>query len=146
MEFIRTINQQVTDFDVVISTPSMATGVSIEVEHFDKVYGLFTGVLSDGDIAQALARVRPQIPRVVWCANHGKNFSRVSRSEYPVRVKQAIQTQWDRENPADSHQPQTGYQSDCGGGIQLAGQSSPDPLVSDCGPHQPGRCGIYGSI
>ncbi len=97
VEFIRNINQQVTDFDVVISTPSMATGVSIEVEHFDKVYGLFTGVLPDGDIAQALARVRPAIPRVVWCATHGKNFSKVCRSEYPIPVKQAIQTQWDRE-------------------------------------------------
>ncbi|MEM9006082.1 MAG: plasmid replication protein, CyRepA1 family [Cyanobacteria bacterium P01_F01_bin.86] len=97
VEFIRNINQQVTDFDVVISTPSMATGVSIEVEHFDKVYGLFTGVLPDGDIAQALARVRPAIPRVVWCVSHGKNFSKVSRSEYPIPVKQAVQTQWDRE-------------------------------------------------
>jgi hypothetical protein len=97
VEFIRHINQHVTDYDVVIATPSLATGVSIEVEHFDLVYGLFTGVLPDSDIAQALARVRAAIPRVVWCPDVGKNFSRVSRSAYPVQVKQAIQTQWDRE-------------------------------------------------
>jgi len=68
----------------------MATGVSIEVEHFDKVYGLFYGTVTDADAAQALSRVRANIPRVVWCATVGKNFSKVSKSESPFQLKQAL--------------------------------------------------------
>ncbi|MEM8716148.1 MAG: plasmid replication protein, CyRepA1 family [Cyanobacteria bacterium P01_G01_bin.4] len=97
VEFIRNVNEDVLDYDIVISTPSMATGVSIEVEHFDCVFGLFNGVLSDSDIAQALARVRAPIPRIVWCAQTGKNFSKASKSDYPLRVQQDLLTRWDTE-------------------------------------------------
>ena len=84
---------------MLIATPSMATGVSIEVEHFDKVYGLFTGVLSDGDIAQALARESVP-PSLGWSG--ARSTARTSAEVRPQRVpglkvKQAIQTQWDRE-------------------------------------------------
>jgi hypothetical protein len=75
----------------------MATGVSIEVEHFDKVYGLFYGTVTDADAAQALSRVRDNIPRVVWCATVGKNFSKVSKSESPFQLKQALKTRWEAE-------------------------------------------------
>ncbi|OWY63592.1 hypothetical protein B7486_52245 [cyanobacterium TDX16] len=97
VEFIRNINQRVLDVDTVIATPSMATGVSIEVEHFDKVYGLFYGTVTDADAAQALIRVRANIPRVVWCATVGKNFSKVSKSESPFQLKQALKTRWEAE-------------------------------------------------
>ncbi|OWY63788.1 hypothetical protein B7486_51035 [cyanobacterium TDX16] len=96
-DFIRNINQRVLDVDTVIATPSMATGVSIEVEHFDKVYGLFYGTVTDADAAQALIRVRANIPRVVWCATVGKNFSKVSKSESPFQLKQALKTRWEAE-------------------------------------------------
>lgn len=97
VDFIRNINQRVLDVDTVIATPSMATGVSIEVEHFDKVYGLFYGTITDADAAQALIRVRANIPRVVWCATVGKNFSKVSKSESPFQLKQALKTRWEAE-------------------------------------------------
>ncbi|MGK7912628.1 MAG: plasmid replication protein, CyRepA1 family [Synechococcus sp.] len=97
VEFIRNVNEDVLDYDIVIATPSMATGVSIEVEHFDCVFGLFNGVLSDSDIAQALARVRAPIPRIVWCASTGKNFNKASKSDYPLRVQQDLLTRWDTE-------------------------------------------------
>ncbi|MEL7476801.1 MAG: plasmid replication protein, CyRepA1 family, partial [Cyanobacteria bacterium J06555_12] len=97
VEFIRNVNEDVLDYDIVIATPSMATGVSIEVNHFDCVFGLFNGVLSDSDIAQALARVRAPIPRIVWCASTGKNFNKASKSDYPLRVQQDLLTRWDTE-------------------------------------------------
>jgi hypothetical protein len=85
-------NAHITDYQVVIATPSMATGVSIEVEHFDGVYGVFWGASStDADMAQALARVRQPIPRVVWCAKYGRNFSKVSRDTNPLRLKKLLQ-------------------------------------------------------
>ena len=90
-------NQEVPRYSWVLATPSMATGVSIEIEHFDKVYGLFYGVTTDADITQALNRVRAPIPRVVWCAQQGKNFSSLHRSEYPLQIAQALKLQLSRE-------------------------------------------------
>ncbi|MBD2234878.1 plasmid replication protein, CyRepA1 family [Phormidium tenue] len=85
-------NQTITDYPVVIATPSMATGVSIEVQHFDEVHGLFWGASStDADMAQALARVRQPVPRIVWCAKHGRNFSKIGRDTNPMRLRKLLQ-------------------------------------------------------
>ncbi|MEA5573715.1 plasmid replication protein, CyRepA1 family [Calothrix sp. UHCC 0171] len=71
VDFVAEINQKVTDYDVVFVTPSLGTGVSIDVQHFDRVYGIFQGVIPDSEARQALARVRDNVPRVVWCAKRG---------------------------------------------------------------------------
>ncbi|HEY9878156.1 MAG TPA: plasmid replication protein, CyRepA1 family [Leptolyngbyaceae cyanobacterium] len=79
------------NYDVVIATPSMATGVSIEAEHFDVVYGIFWGASStDADMSQALARVRQPVPRVVWCAKHGCNFSHIGRDTSSLQLKKLL--------------------------------------------------------
>lgn len=97
VDFIRNINERIQETDIVIATPSMATGVSIEVERFDKVYGLFYGTVTDADASQALSRVRSSVPRVVWCAKTGKNFSKVSKSVYPKQLKLALKTRLEAE-------------------------------------------------
>lgn len=77
------------EYDAVVSTPSMATGVSIESQGIiHSVYGIFSGVSStDADMSQSLGRVREPVPRVVWCAKRGSSFSRVSRSTNPLELK-----------------------------------------------------------
>jgi len=77
------------EYDIIISTPSLATGVSIESQDaIHKVIGIFQGVSStDADIAQSLIRVRQPVPRVVWCAKQGHNFSKISRSTNPLTLK-----------------------------------------------------------
>jgi hypothetical protein len=57
--------------DVLIYTSSMGVGVSITINYFDIVYGLFHGVVAPKDCRQMLARVRDPIPRVVWCREKG---------------------------------------------------------------------------
>jgi hypothetical protein len=69
--FIAAINQKVTAYDAVFVTPSLGTGISIDVQHFDCVYGIFQGVIPDSEARQALARVRDNVPRIVWCAKRG---------------------------------------------------------------------------
>ena len=85
------------EYDIVICSPSMATGVSIELQ--DKivtVYGIFMGSSStDADMAQALGRVRQPVDRIVWCAERGRNFSQGSRSTNPLELKTHLQ---DRSN------------------------------------------------
>ncbi|MEA5583165.1 plasmid replication protein, CyRepA1 family [Nodularia harveyana UHCC-0300] len=71
VDFVGDINQKIPEYDTVFVTPSLGTGISIDVEHFDRVYGIFQGVIPDTEARQALARVRDNIPRIVWSAKRG---------------------------------------------------------------------------
>lgn len=94
-EFIQTPDAvlQRSEYDIIICSPSVATGVSIEAQGMiQKVYGIFTGTSStDADMAQALGRVREPVNRVVWCAQRGSNFSKVSRSTNALELKDHLQ-------------------------------------------------------
>jgi Domain of unknown function (DUF3854) len=71
VDFVSEINTQAPGYDAVFVTPTLGTGVSIDVKHFDRVYGIFQGVIPDAEVRQALARVRANVPRHVWCAKRG---------------------------------------------------------------------------
>jgi Domain of unknown function (DUF3854)/Origin of replication binding protein len=84
------------DYPVVIATPSLSTGASIESNYFDQVFGLFYGASStDADMAQGLGRVRQPVPRVVWCAEQGMNLSKVSNSTNPMELRTALKHRTD---------------------------------------------------
>ncbi len=71
VDFVAEINTKATEYDAVFVTPTLGTGVSIDVKHFDRVYGIFQGVIPDPEVRQALARVRANVPRHIWCAKRG---------------------------------------------------------------------------
>jgi hypothetical protein len=71
VDFVAEIDDRVSQYDAVFVTPTVGTGVSIDVKHFDRVYGIFQGVIPDAEARQALARVRASVPRHVWCAKRG---------------------------------------------------------------------------
>lgn len=61
------INEIAKNYDIVICSPSLATGVSVDLRsHFTLVCGIFQGACSDNEVRQALARVREAVPRWVW--------------------------------------------------------------------------------
>lgn len=61
------INSLAANYDIVICSPTLATGVSIDLRsHFTVVVGIFQGACSDNEVRQALARVREPVPRWVW--------------------------------------------------------------------------------
>ncbi|MBD1853910.1 DUF3854 domain-containing protein [Cyanobacteria bacterium FACHB-502] len=67
---IEKINEEVTELDCLIYSPSVNTGVSIDVEHFDRVFGVFIGgALAGTDCLQALNRYRPKVEWHVWVGN-----------------------------------------------------------------------------
>lgn len=69
---IENLNEVVTLYDIVIASPSVGTGVSIDVRgHFNAVYAFCKGTTSEPEIRQALARVREPIPRFVWARTSG---------------------------------------------------------------------------
>lgn len=85
------------DYDVIIASPSLATGVSIECTGvITQVFGIFYGSSStDADMAQALSRLREPVPRTLWCARYGRNFSKVSRSTNPLQLKSELKDRTD---------------------------------------------------
>ena len=96
-EFIADINTEVLHYDVLISSPTLNTGVSIEVEHFTKVYGIYEGVLPDSDICQSLIRYRYPVDRVVWCKKRGLNFNRVSNKTFPTAIHNTLKVSHEAE-------------------------------------------------
>ncbi|MEN9870817.1 MAG: hypothetical protein RLZZ171_1805, partial [Cyanobacteriota bacterium] len=55
--------------DVLLASPSLCTGVDIQGDRFDEVYGFFNTVsLSATDCLQSLHRYRKQVPLHIWVA------------------------------------------------------------------------------
>lgn len=88
--FVDNINSEIIKWDVVICSPSIGSGVSIDVKgHFNKVFGIFNGVIPDWEARQALARVREYIPRHVWTKKQG--MGSVYRTARLTDYKQIVQ-------------------------------------------------------
>ena len=71
---IERLNDEVSNYDLVIATPTIETGVSIEVKHFDAVFGIFYGVQTTDSVRQHLSRYRHPVPRYLWASNTGCNW------------------------------------------------------------------------
>ena len=107
------INQVVLDYDVIIASPSITSGVSVDVVgHFAAVFGIFQGVGVGSDALQALARVRETVPRYVWCAEYGvgsvgcgscspKDLIAFSQKETRINI-QLLATVFDMHTQGDS--------------------------------------------
>ena len=67
--FINNISTAVEGVDVLLASPSLCTGVDIQGDRFDEVYGVFNAVsLSATDCLQALHRYRKSVPLHIWVA------------------------------------------------------------------------------
>ncbi len=67
--FIKDITNEVKNIDVLLTSPSLGTGVDIPEYHFDEVFGVFHGVSQTAtECSQQLYRYRPIVPIHVWVA------------------------------------------------------------------------------
>lgn len=67
IEFMTNTSEESKKYDVVICTPTVQTGVSIDNDHFDHVFGIFwNSVGTFQDIDQAMSRVRRVNLHKVW--------------------------------------------------------------------------------
>lgn len=89
-------NKIVINYDLVISSPTIETGVSINVKHFDGVWLISQGVQTTDGVRQFLSRVRPPVPRYVWIKSLGINF--VGNSASTVAGLIASQKRLDKSN------------------------------------------------
>ncbi len=66
------LNEILTQYDLVIASPSLETGVSIDIRgHFSAVWGIFQGVQPVNSVRQMLARVRETVDRHIWVREWG---------------------------------------------------------------------------
>ena len=84
--------------DVLVVSPCMKTGVSIDCEYFDEVWGLFASG-DPMDIVQMLGRVRSNVDRHVWISEY---FSATEQAwtEYGTRKHSELLKRVAQENRA----------------------------------------------
>uniref|UniRef100_B8HZA8 DUF3854 domain-containing protein n=1 Tax=Cyanothece sp. (strain PCC 7425 / ATCC 29141) TaxID=395961 RepID=B8HZA8_CYAP4 len=69
---VERLHTAVRDYDLIIATPTIGTGVDLNVQgHFVAVFGIFQGTTPDAEARQALARVRESVPRYIWARPFG---------------------------------------------------------------------------
>lgn len=85
------LNQVLNDYDVVIASPVLETGISIDIKnHFTSVFGFGTGKQTVNGFCQGLDRLRDDVPRHIWVAkssnervgNGETDYKRLLRSEH----------------------------------------------------------------
>ena len=60
-------------YDIVLASPSIETGISIELKHFTSVWAIAQGIQAENAVRQTLARIRQNVPRHLWCASYSYN-------------------------------------------------------------------------
>ena len=66
---IENINQVVINYQVVLASPTIETGISIDGHHFDSVWAIANGVQTVDGFCQAIERVRADLPRHISISN-----------------------------------------------------------------------------
>ncbi|MDJ0901095.1 MAG: DUF3854 domain-containing protein [Xenococcus sp. MO_188.B8] len=65
------LDRVLANFDIVLASPSIETGISIELEnHFTSVWAIAQGIQGENTVRQTLARLRTNVPRYLWCASY----------------------------------------------------------------------------
>ena len=68
------LDQVLANYDVVLASPSIETGVSIDLkDHFTSVWCIAQGIQTSTSVCQALGRIRANIPRHIWVAGYSFN-------------------------------------------------------------------------
>ena len=87
---IANLNEILPHYDIVLASPSIETGVSIDLkQHFTSVWGIFQGVQSSSSARQALFRLREPVERHIWAAPYG--IGKISNGSTSVKSLLASQ-------------------------------------------------------
>ncbi|MBD2577289.1 plasmid replication protein, CyRepA1 family [Oscillatoria sp. FACHB-1406] len=71
---LRQLNEILPDYDIVLASPSIETGVSLDLRgHFTSVWAIAQGIQGETSVRQSLSRLRENLPRYLWVAPYGFN-------------------------------------------------------------------------
>jgi hypothetical protein len=91
IEFLKHIDKASRDVDVIICSPAVTSGISIENQRFiGGVFGIFFGMLSVSKACQALVRIRGAEFIHVWAANKGKGAKKQNGLTDPEEIKRRL--------------------------------------------------------
>ena len=84
----------------VVASPSISSGISIEHNYFRSVWGFYgAGTMDDAEAAQALARVRPAVPRHVWVSPVARpQHQPLSTAWWPQQVEADLRRSWNDQS------------------------------------------------
>jgi hypothetical protein len=105
---IERLNEILPEYDIVIASPTLETGVSISCQHFTSVWGIFPGHQPVNSVCQFLARVRANIPRYIWARKTG--FGRIAGGS--TNIKSILATQHKMAKANISLLTQAGFTDD----------------------------------
>ena len=88
--YLKDINSTSSDTLLLICSPSVISGISIENGHFQQGYGFYNGVLTAKEAAQSLVRVRGLENLTVWAAEKGFTWAG-GRSLTPEEIRDYYQ-------------------------------------------------------
>jgi hypothetical protein len=85
------LNQILPLYDIILASPSIETGVSIDIiGHITSVWDIGQGVIPVPSVLQRMARVRESVPRHVWSGSYG--IGRIGNGSTSPRSLMASQT------------------------------------------------------
>ena len=71
---IAKLEDTLSQYDIVLASPSIETGISIELEnHFTSVWAIAQGIQGENSVRQTLSRLRQNVTRHLWTANYSFN-------------------------------------------------------------------------
>ena len=71
---IAKLEKILVQYDVVLASPSIETGISIEIKnHFTSVWAIAQGIQAENAVRQTLSRLRQNVTRHLWCAKYSFN-------------------------------------------------------------------------
>lgn len=91
-DFVKQPNENILKYlpKILLYTPSLGVGCSIDVHYFKHVYGFFFGNLEPSQARQMLARVRESVPRTVWAKVRAGNVENEATSYLPEDIKKRM--------------------------------------------------------
>lgn len=90
--------QSIDGYQLVICSPTIETGVDLNFDYFDAVFGIFQGVQSCDSVRQHLSRYRKPVPRYLFIATTGINSNRIGNGANNVRALLAGEYKKDKAN------------------------------------------------
>lgn len=90
--------ESIEGYQLVICSPTTETGVDLNFDYFDCVFGIFQGVQPCDSVRQHLSRYRKPVPRYLFISTTGINSNRIGNGANNVRALLAGEYKKDKAN------------------------------------------------
>lgn len=95
---LNNFRESIEGYQLVICSPTIETGVSLDFDYFDAVFGIFQGVQSCDSVRQHLSRYRKPVPRFLYISPTGINSNKIGNGANNVRALLAGEYKKDETN------------------------------------------------